>query len=62
MIEGRVAGQIWVDDAQDPHATFIQTPEGQYLAGDPAIPAFQRALAERLLTMPIVNMTYSPDT
>jgi RimJ/RimL family protein N-acetyltransferase len=62
VLEGSVAGQIWVDDARAPQATFIQTPEGQYLAGNPDTPAFQQALAERLLTMPTVNVTYSPDS
>jgi GNAT superfamily N-acetyltransferase len=61
VIEGSVAGRIWVDDVRDPQATFMLTPEGHYLAGDPATPAFLQALAE-LLTMPIVHVTYSPDT
>jgi RimJ/RimL family protein N-acetyltransferase len=62
VIEGSVAGEVWVDDARAPQATFIMTPEGQYLAGDPAIAAFQQALSDRLLTIPTVNVTYSPDT
>lgn len=62
VIEGTVAGRIWVDDGLDPQATFILTPEGQYLAGASDTPAFVQALAELLLTMPTVNVTYSPDT
>lgn len=61
VIEGSVAGEVWVDDAHAPQATFVQTPEGQYLAGNPATPAFQQALSERLLAMPTINVTYSPD-
>jgi hypothetical protein len=38
VMEGSVAGRIWVDEARDPRATFILTREGQYLAGDPAAP------------------------
>lgn len=62
VIDGTVAGRIWVDDARAPQATFIMTPEGQYLAGDSDTPTFVQALAELLLTMPTVNVTYSPDT
>jgi RimJ/RimL family protein N-acetyltransferase len=61
VIEGSVSGEVWADDARNPGATFVLTPEGQYLAGDPDIPAFQPALAERLMTMPVVNVTYSPE-
>ena len=62
VLERSVSGEVWVDDARNPQAAFILTPEGQYLAGDPDNPAFRQALAERLLTtMPVVNVTYSPD-
>jgi hypothetical protein len=60
VIEGTVAGRIWVDDGLDPQATFILTPEGQYLAGASDNPSFQQALTDLLLTMPTVNVTYSP--
>ncbi len=59
VIEGTVAGRIWVDDALDPQATFILTPEGQYLAGASDNPSFQQALTDLLLTVPIVNVTCS---
>ena len=40
VIEGTVAGRVWVDDALAPQAAFIITPEGQYLAGEPTTPPF----------------------
>jgi hypothetical protein len=33
VIDGTVAGRIWVDNGLDSRATFMLTPEGQYLAG-----------------------------
>jgi RimJ/RimL family protein N-acetyltransferase len=62
VIDGTVAGRIWVDDGLDPQATFILTPEGQYLAGTSDNPTFQQALTDLLLTMPTANVTYSPGT
>lgn len=60
VIDGTVAGRIWVDDELEPQATFIMTPEGQYLAGASDNHSFQQALTDLLLTMPVVNLTYSP--
>lgn len=58
VIDGTVVGRIWVDSVLAPQAAFILTPEGQYLAGQPANPAFQQALADLLLTIPGVHLTY----
>ncbi|HUY76553.1 MAG TPA: GNAT family N-acetyltransferase [Ktedonobacterales bacterium] len=60
VIDGTVAGHIWVDDLLNPQAAFMLTPEGQYLVGASDNSAFRQALADLLLTMPVVNLTYSP--
>src|SRR5678815_5638655 len=60
VIEGTVRGNIWVDDVAAPQSTFIRTPEGTYLAGEPAIPSFNRALAAMLLTRTRVSLKYHP--
>lgn len=62
VIEGTIAGRIWVDNVLAPQATFVLTPEGQYLAGTPANPGFNQALAELLLPSPRANLTYYPET
>jgi GNAT superfamily N-acetyltransferase len=62
VIDGTVTGQIWVDNGPAPQTTFIRTPEGQYLAGTPTNLAFNQALADLLLAMPSVSLTYYPDT
>ncbi len=62
VIDGTVSGRIWVDDVLTPQATFVLAPEGQYLAGASGNLAFNQALAELLLPMPGVSLTYYPDT
>src|SRR5689334_2762571 len=62
VIDGTVAGRIWVDSVLAPQATFVLTPEGQYLAGTPTNPGFNQALADLLLPLPGVHLTYHPDT
>lgn len=60
VIDGTVAGQIWVDDVAAPQAAFIRTPEGTYLAGSPANTAFNQALAALLLTRTRASLKYHP--
>ena len=61
VIEGTVAGEVWVDDVTTPQTTYVVTPEGQYLGGSPANAAFNQALTELLLDQPWVSMKYHPD-
>lgn len=62
VIDGTVAGRIWVDNVVVPQATFVLTPEGQYLAGTPTNAAFNQALADLLLPRPGASVTYDPGT
>ena len=61
MIDGTVAGRIWVDNVVTPQAAFVLTPEGQYLVGAPANAAFNQALADLLAPRPGANVTYDSD-
>lgn len=61
VLEGTVTGGVWVDDIEQPQAAYVQTPEGQYLAGDPTRLAFTQALATFLLDYPRVSLKYHPD-
>lgn len=62
VIDGTVAGRIWVDDVVAPAVAFVLTPEGQYLAGAPTNAAFNQALADLLLPRPGAGVVYDPDT
>jgi len=44
VLEGTCPGRAWTDSLDNPRAAFLITPEGSFLAGDAAVPAFGEAL------------------
>jgi RimJ/RimL family protein N-acetyltransferase len=44
VLDGHCPGRVFVDDPARPRAAFMLSPEGCYLAGDPANRVFARAL------------------
>ncbi len=44
VLDGNCPGKVFVDDPASPQTAFVFSPEGCYLAGNPANDAFNRAL------------------
>jgi len=55
VLEGSNPGGVWVDDPAAPQPSFMISPEGCYLAGNPQDERFNRALNTALLTGQILG-------
>jgi RimJ/RimL family protein N-acetyltransferase len=49
VLDGHCPGRVFVDDPSQPRAAFMLSPEGCYLAGDPANQAFSRSLNQSIV-------------
>ena len=50
VLDGNNPGRVFVDDLDNPRTTFMFSPEGCYLAGNPDNDAFNRALNNAIYT------------
>jgi len=50
VLDGNNPGRVFVDDLDSPRTAFMFSPEGCYLAGNPANDAFNRALNSAIYT------------
>jgi len=53
VLDGNTPGKVFVDDPATPQTAFMFSPEGCYLAGNPANDAFNRALNEAIFAREI---------
>jgi RimJ/RimL family protein N-acetyltransferase len=55
VLEGNNPGWVWVDDPAAPQTSFMISPEGCYLAGNPSNDSFNRALNAAIQTGKILG-------
>jgi RimJ/RimL family protein N-acetyltransferase len=60
VIEGFTPGRVLVDDVTDPRTTYMDTPEGSFVAGDPGNAEFNSSLREK--TPYLIDLSVHPDS